>query len=262
MKGDKDIWDSFWKKYNFGVKEDKQIIRQELSSIRWKKIEKRVISKYGSLNGLNVIEIGSGRGEVSTLMALKGANITLIDYSEIALDKARALFKNIGIKANFINADIKNIPRNLLNTFDISMSFGLVEHFDYPLRRDVVKIHADLLKPDGISFIAVPNVYCLPYRFFMKLSQILGYSSEGGLEIPFSRLELKKIAVSAGFKTYEIVGSSFIRDSLYFLFTKYISHLTGWKLIIDISGFEIPSIFDNYFGYSLVLVGAKTGKIS
>lgn len=261
MKGGKDIWDSFWKKYNFGVNEDKQIIHQELSSIRWKKIEERIISRYGSLRELNVVEIGSGRGEVSALMALKRASITLIDYSDIALDRAKTLFKNIGVTANFINADIRNIPRNLLNTFDISMSFGLVEHFDYPLRRDIIKTHADLLKPGGISFIGVPNVYCLPYRFFMKLSQMLGYLSEG-LEIPFSRSELKKIAVSVGFKTHEIIGSSFIRDSFYFLFTRYISHLTKWKLMIDTSGFEIPSIFDDYFGYSLVLAGAKTGKIS
>jgi len=260
VKDTKDIWDSFWEKYDFGVKKDRQFIRQELSSIRWKKIEDRIVGRYGSLKGLHVIEIGSGRGEVSVLMALKGANITLIDYSEIALDKAKTLFKNMGVRANFIHADIRNIAKDLLNSFDISMSFGLVEHFDYPLRRDVVKIHADLLKPGGISFIAVPNAYCLPYRFFMKLSEMLGYSSEG-LEIPFSRAELKKIAISVGFETYEIVGSSLIRDSLYFLFIRYISHLTKWRLIIDLSSFEIPSFFDDYFGYSLVLVGAKTGKI-
>ena len=258
---DQKIWDGFWSKYKFGAKKDRQIIGQELSSIRWKKIEERIISRYGSFKGLKVVEIGSGRGEVSALMASKGASITLMDYSEIALDRAKTLFRNIGVKANFLNADIRNIPKNLLNAFDISMSFGLAEHFDYPLRRDVVKIHADLLNDDGISFIAVPNAYCLPYRFFMKLSGILGYSSEG-LEIPFSRSELSKIAVSAGFKTYEIVGSSFIRDSFYFLFARYISHLTKWKLIIDTSSFEIPSILDDYFGYSLVLVGTKTGKIS
>lgn len=257
MKHGKDIWDNFWSKYKFGVKEDRQIIRQELFSVRWKKIEERIISKYGSLKGLNIVEIGSGRGEVSAVMALKGASITLIDYSDIALDKAKALFKNIGVKANFINADIMDIPQNLFNGFDISMSFGLVEHFDYPLRRDIVKIHTDLLKPDGISFIAVPNAYCLPYRFFMMLSQILGYSSEE-LEIPFSRSELNKIAVSAGFKSHEIIGSSFIRDSFYFLFARYVSHLTKWKVIIDTSGFEISSIFDDYFGYSLVLIGTKT----
>jgi 2-polyprenyl-3-methyl-5-hydroxy-6-metoxy-1,4-benzoquinol methylase len=259
VKNSKAIWDNFWIKYKFGVKEDKRIIRQELSSVRWKKIEERIISKYGSLKGLNVVEIGSGRGEVSTLLALKGASITLIDYSDIALDRAKALLKNIGVTANFINADIMDIPQNLFNGFDISMSFGLVEHFDYPLRRDIVKIHADLLKPDGISFIAVPNAYCIPYRFFMKLSQILGYSSEE-LEIPFSRSELNKIAVSAGFKSHEIIGSSFIRDSFYFLFVRYISHLTKWKLMIDTSSFEIPLIFNDYFGYSLVLIGLKPGE--
>jgi len=261
MKESKAVWDNFWSKYQFQAKQNQQIIRQELSSVRWKKMEERIIRRYGSWNGLNVAEIGSGRGEVSAIMALKGACVTLIDYSEIALDKARVLFKDIGAQAKFVNADIMHISKTLLNTFDITMSFGLAEHFNYPLRSDVIKIHANLLKSDGISFIAVPNVNCLPYRLFMKLSQILGYSSQG-LEIPFSRSELKKIAISTGFKTYEIIGSSFIRDTFYFLFSRYISHLTKWRLIIDTGVFEIPSFLDNYFGYSLVLIGAKTEKFS
>ncbi|UCC94464.1 MAG: class I SAM-dependent methyltransferase [Candidatus Omnitrophota bacterium] len=261
MKATKEIWDNFWDKYKFSTKEDKSIIRQEAHSVRWKKIEKKIVNRHGSFKELDVAEIGSGRGEVSALMAQRGANVTLIDYSEVALGKAKELFNNIGVNANFLKADIRDIPKHLLNSFDVSMSFGLVEHFDYPLRRDMVKLHGDLLKPGGISFIAVPNTWCVPYRFFMKLSKMLGYCSEG-FEVPFSRSELKKIAVSAGFGPYEIVGSSLIRDSVYFLFSRYISHLAKWKLIIDTSVFEIPSVFDDYLGYSLVLIGFKGGEIS
>lgn len=257
MNETKHSWDKHWERYRFGIREDRQIIHQELSSLRWNKIEQRTIKRFGRISGLEVVEIGSGRGEVSALMALKGADVTLMDYSEPALDKAASLYKNIGIKANFIKCDIMNLPENFLNRFDISMSFGLAEHFNYPLRRKVIKIHADLIKPDGVSFIAVPNVHCLPYRLFIRLQKIFGYS-QGEKEIPFSRRELKRIADSVGFKTYEVVGSSFIRDSFYFLFSRYISHLTKWRVIVNISSFEIASIFDDYFGYSLVLTGSKT----
>jgi SAM-dependent methyltransferase len=256
VEDNKILWDSFWNKYNFGIKQDKQIIQQESASVRWRKIEERILNRYSSFKGLRVVEIGSGRGEVSVVMALKGASITLIDYSQIALDKAKTLFQNIGVKANFIKCDILDMPDDLLNCFDISMSFGLVEHFSYPLRRQIVRAHADLIKPSGISFIAVPNTYCLPYRLFMKLSEILGYSKKGE-EIPFSRGELKRIADSVGFKTYEVVGSSLIRDSFYFLFSRYISHITKWRVIINTSSFEVPSILDDYFGYSHVLIGTK-----
>jgi 2-polyprenyl-3-methyl-5-hydroxy-6-metoxy-1,4-benzoquinol methylase len=256
MEGGKNIWDDFWSKYKFEVGQDKQIIKQELSSVRWKKIEKKIISCYGTFKDLNIIEIGSGRGEVAAVMALKGARLSLLDYSQVALDKARILFNILGISATFINADAFNIPRNLLNSFDISMSFGLAEHFDYPLRQEIVRMHFNLLKPRGISFVAVPNKFCLPYRFFMKLSCILGYPSEG-MEIPFSRSELGKIANALGFAKYEIVGSSFLRDSVYFLLTRYVSHLTKWRYIMDTSIFEMPTILDDYLGYSLVLMAKK-----
>ena len=65
-------------------------------------------------------------------MSLRGANVTLLDYSETALEKAKLLFSNFNCKAQFIKADAFNIPPNLLNKFDVSMSFGLAEHFAYP----------------------------------------------------------------------------------------------------------------------------------
>lgn len=256
MEVAKNNWDNFWNKYKFNNNQDQAIIHQEALSVRWKKIEKIVLNRFGSFKDLKVIEIGSGRGEVLSLMALRGAQITLLDYSQIALGKAKTFLDNIGVKANLIKADIFDIPRDLPCTFDISMSFGLAEHFRYPQREEVIKIHANLLRPGGVSFIGVPNKFCLPYRFFMKLCDILGYKSED-IEIPFSRSELRAIAKCAEFKNYEITGSSFIRDSFYFLFSRYISHLTGWRVIVDISILEIPTILDDYLGYSLVLAGFK-----
>lgn len=256
MEKDKS-WNSFWSKYAFTDKQDRQIIRQELHSVRWRKIEKEILNRFGSFKGLKVVEIGSGRGEISALMALNGANVTLIDNSRTALEKAQDLFTNLGHTPKLIMADIMHLPGELLNSFDVSMSFGLAEHFDYPRRESVIKLHAGLLNPRGVSFIAVPNRSCLPYRFFMKLSDILGYPDEA-IEIPFTRLELQKVAIAVGFKSHKIVGSSLIRDTVYFLCTRYISHLSKWKLIIDTTVFEIPLVFDDYFGYSLVLIGTKS----
>lgn len=257
MKEDKEIWDDFWRETNLSLSYDRAILRQEFASIRWKKIENNILAKYGSFKGLRVIEVGSGRGEISSLMAIKGARVSLLDYSSIALERARTLFENLGLDADFIIADAMNVPKELLGKFDISMSFGLVEHFTYPQRKTIFQVHRDLLNNKGSSFIGVPNKYCLPYIIFKKLAQLLGYWSVG-LEIPFSRSELKKNAILAGFKNYEVAGSSFLRDSVYFLFARFISHLTRRKIIVDTSSFEIASFLDNYLGGSLLLIGTKT----
>jgi 2-polyprenyl-3-methyl-5-hydroxy-6-metoxy-1,4-benzoquinol methylase len=254
MRTQSGVWEEFWKKYSFDTTLDRRIVSQELLSLRFRKIKKKLTQKFPGIEGLSVIEIGSGRGEVSAALALNGAKVTLIDNSGSALDKAKVFFSNIGAQADFIKADIFKIPPRLLNSFDISMSFGLAEHFNYPQRLEVIKIHKELLKPEGISLIGVPNKYCFPYRFFMVLAKLLGYALKE-IEIPYSPAELKSIAAQAGFSSYNVAGSSFLRDSVYFLCTRYISHLSHWKLILDTSPFEIPLVFDDFLGYSLVLMG-------
>ena len=257
MKENKKIWDDFWKTSTFNLEKDKSVFRQGLASVCWKKIENIVISRYGSLENLKVIEIGSGRGEMSSLMASKGARARLLDYSSIALERARVLFNNLNLQADFILADCLDMPIELLGKFDISMSFGLAEHFDFPQRKAIFQIHKALLNERGICVIEVPNKYCLPYRIFKKVAESFGYWATGP-EITFSRSELKRIALASGFKDCKILGSSFMRDSFYYLFARIMSRLTNHRWIPDASRFEIASFLDNHFGRSLVLIGMKT----
>jgi 2-polyprenyl-3-methyl-5-hydroxy-6-metoxy-1,4-benzoquinol methylase len=261
MKNDRQIWDDIWKEIKANISEDKLMVQREISSIRWQKIEKRVIDKYHSFNGLDVIEIGAGRGENSLLMSLRGANVTLLDYSETALEKAKLLFSNFNCKAQFIKADALNIPPNLLNKFDVSMSFGLAEHFTYPQRQQIINSHYILLKQGGLSFISVPNAFCFPYRLAQMALRL--FHKFQLLEIPFTRSELRKIAHSIGYQPYEIVGSSFftaideflIRNAMHFV-AKRIGIKSSLKRSDNIKE-EKETIFDDYLGYSLILIGYK-----
>lgn len=194
MRNNKQIWDEIWKKAKIDAYEDKFMIQRETHSLRWKKIEKGVLSKYRSFKGLDVIEIGAGRGENSLLMSLRGADVTLLDYSESALEKAKLLFSNFNCRAQFIKADAFNMPHNLLNKFDISMSFGLAEHFNYPQRQQIINSHYILLKRGGVSFISVPNAFCFPYRLAQMALRMFHKCQL--LEIPFTHSELRKITCS------------------------------------------------------------------
>lgn len=255
MRDQKEHWDGIWRKFKVDGDRDRQIIKLESGSLRWKKIEKRVIDKYHSFKGLDVIEIGAGRGENALLFGLRGANVTLLDYSEAAMEKAKALFSNFNCKAQFIKADAFDIPGNLLNNFDISMSFGLAEHFAYPQRQQIFDAHFLLLKQNGLSFISIPNAFNLPYRVSLMAFKLCRKYKL--LEIPFTRAELKKIVHLTGYRAYEIIGSSLLKDSFYFLFAQFVACLSKWKLMVDTTGFEIPTVFDDYFGYALILVGHK-----
>lgn len=261
MKNDKQIWDDIWRGTKTNICEDRLMLQRETASLRWKKIEKRILHKYRSFKGLDVIEIGAGRGENSLLMSQRGANVTLLDYSEAALEKAKSLFANFDCTGQFIKADAFNIPNSLLNNFDISMSFGLAEHFLYPERLQIFNSHFLVLKQSGLSFISVPNVFCFPYRIAQIALKLFNRCKL--LEVPFTHSELRKIADRVGYYPYEIVGSSFIKAIDEFLIKNlihFIAKRIGNKTFLNSQNNitkEKTTILDNYLGYSLILIGYK-----
>lgn len=255
----KSTWDNFWERK--GDLDIAKVIDNELLSVRWRKIEKRVIEQFGDFKNLEIIEIGCGAGTVSMLMASKGANVTLLDLSQTALDTAKAQFKQLDIKAEYILTDALSLPADLLESFDISMSFGLAEHFADSAREEIIRSHKNLLKKGGLSFISVPNAYCFPYRVYKKFSESAGLW-EIGYEDPFTRSELRNLAQKAGYNEINLFGGSFLHDVNYFLFRNVkrvvINKTKGMPINNDLElkvKKEIPSILDDYIGYALVLVG-------
>ena len=248
MKTDQGLWDKVWMKQATSSPEHRKAIEEEIKSVRWRKIEKELLNAGRAFEGLKVIELGSGRGIVSLLMGLKGAEVTLLDSSEVALGRAGLLFKDFGCDARFRNADIFDLPGDILGQFDIAMSFGLVEHFRGEERQQAMNAHYSVLRSRGTCFISVPNRFCLPYRFWKK-SLELRRRWAYGFEDPFTRRELMKKAQAANFTSCTIIGSSFLNAiDRFFLF----SALSRIGINTEVSSF-----LDYYFGYALVLVGHR-----
>ncbi len=245
---DSGLWDKVWLKSGTDTVEYKKNIKNELNTVTWKKIEKEVIKRYGGFRGLKVIELGSGRGSISLIMGLKGADVTLMDYSDVALKRAQHFFDEFNCKVKLINSDVLNLPIETMGQFDISMSFGLAEHFDGIKRQGIFDSHFKVLKDGGSSFISVPNKWCLPYRIWKKKMEITNRWAYG-FEKPFSGRELKRMALASGFKPGNILGSSFLSDFDRFLFFDILK-----RFGIDP---QVPTFLDNRFGYALVYVGYK-----
>jgi 2-polyprenyl-3-methyl-5-hydroxy-6-metoxy-1,4-benzoquinol methylase len=262
MKDSRNIWNDIWQNVDIDADEDSLTIQRELSSISWQKIESIVAKTFKSFSGIEVIELGSGRGEHALLMALQGAQVTLCDYSDAALEKAEMLFSRFNCEAKYVKADIFYLPSSLKERFDISMSFGLAEHFKYPQRQQIFQAHYFPLKEKGLSFISVPNAFCLSYR----LSQIMlmALHKFPFLEIPFTRSELRKNIQAAGYESQQIIGSSFIAAFDYFILqnaanfiNKRICRRPCGKPPNKKITKEKSTFFDDYLGYALVAVGYK-----
>lgn len=273
------FWDESWLQKDFA--EINQEIYDACSGLRWKIIRNRVLQRYASFKGLDVVELGSGLGKTSLVFNFLGASTTLIDYSENALNKARLLFDKFGCKAALIKADALDLPGELLNKFDISLSCGLAEHFIGNEREGAIKSHAQLLKHRGMSIIMVPNVLCLPYQIWRGACKLIG-KWRIGIEVPFTPLSLKKFARVAGFSSIEVVGAvEVMQDIKHYILKliilnslKKVTKKTERQYKVGFSQDLLPlselrkmaladlkqqnlSILTRYFGSSLVCFGYK-----
>lgn len=259
-KNTPELWDAVWEK-PLTAEQDAFALAKEAHSVRWKRIEARILTAYGRFDGLRVIEIGAGAGTNAALMAQRGAAVTILDYSDLALDRAREFFARHQLAATYVNADALALPPEWLNRFDISTSFGLVEHFRGESRHTIARAHLDVLKPGGLTFISVPNKFCPPYRIFKFTAQRTGKWIFGE-EYPSSRWELAGIAKALGARQAEVFGGSFGASWDFvnpFKALGVVRHLFRLQDQVDISRLrdEIGTPIDSTLSYALVLCMQK-----
>lgn len=172
-------------------------LKLEAGSIRWRTQEELVERHVGALEGLRVIEVGGGRATNGLLYAQRGALVTVLDQSAVALRQAESRFATHDVPIETVEADVFALPGDLRGSFDVSMSFGLCEHFLGERRRGVIAAHLELLRPGGLALISVPNRLSPIYRAWMATAKLRGRWILG-TEVPFSGREMQRLARACG----------------------------------------------------------------
>ncbi|MFH1802100.1 MAG: class I SAM-dependent methyltransferase [archaeon] len=248
-KNTPELWDSLWKKTS--KEQDIFNLTREENSIRWQRIEKRILSKFKGFKNLRVIEIGAGGGTNALLFAKKGSKVTILDYSKKAIKRSKEFFKRNNCDARFILADALDLPEKLNGKYDVALSFGLAEHFEGKNRIKIVKSHFDLINKGGIALISVPNKYNIPYRIHKFVAESINLWKFGE-EYPFSRREFEAIAQKIDVRKKEFIG-----DSLFTSF-RLINPFLVLKKFFNLKSRirkEKGTPLDSYLSYSLVFVG-------
>jgi SAM-dependent methyltransferase len=198
-------WEQQWREEPL----DLDAPRREAATPRWRAQERLVEERFGGFEGLNAIEIGAGRGLNGLLFAERGAHVTLLDNAPTPLAQARSLFARADVAVETVEADLFALPASANDAFDVSMSYGLCEHFLEDRRLAVVRAHLDVLRPGGLALIGVPNRYAPVYRLWVATLKRRG-TWPLGTEVPFSAGELRDLATRAGGRPLEPVYGSFI----------------------------------------------------
>lgn len=107
--------------------------------------------------GTRSLECGCGSAGVSAFFARRGYATAMLDFAPSALDLARRNFREHALDGQFVHADSGRLPLTA-NSFDVVMSYGLVEHFadPQPFIDEMVRV----LKPGGLLFADI-----VPRRF-------------------------------------------------------------------------------------------------
>ncbi len=100
---------------------------------------------------LRVLDIGSGNGSLSNLIAKEGYEVVGIEDSLTGIDTA---IKNFP-ECKFLHASVYEIPyADLGGSFDVVISAEVIEHLVYP--RELIKSAKKCLNPNGSLILTTP----------------------------------------------------------------------------------------------------------
>jgi len=172
-----------------------------------------ILKKNGLLPGDSLIEMGCGSGHLSLCLAKKGYKVTLLDFSDVALDKARKTFEKYGAQGEFILGDLFDLDDSV-STYDFAWNSGVMEHFgDDEIIHLMENIGEHARK--GVLYL-VPNTSSISY-LLMRARLMADNQWIYGEE--YLRKDYDKILNNLG---YKIVNTSYVS-------TASISAYQMWK---------------------------------
>ena len=102
----------------------------------------------GDIKGKDVLHLQCHFGQDSLSLARMGANVTGVDFSDKAIDKARELNEALGLNAQFICSDVYDLPSVHDSSYDIVFtSYGVLGWL--PDMKKWAKVVSHFLRPGG-----------------------------------------------------------------------------------------------------------------
>lgn len=106
---------------------------------------------------LRLLEVGCAKSIWLPYFAKEfGFEVCGIDYSPIGCEMATQITSTNGVYAEVFCADFFSPPINMLGSFDVVVSFGVVEHFEDT--SECLKSVSAFLKPGGMLITSIPNM--------------------------------------------------------------------------------------------------------
>lgn len=114
------------------------------SSLKWIELEHLA----SDLTGKKILHLQCHFGQDSLSLARMGAEVTGVDLSDEAIQKAKSLNKELGLNAQFVNCDVYDAPNHIDEKFDmVFTTYGTIGWL--PDLDKWAKVINHFLKPEG-----------------------------------------------------------------------------------------------------------------
>lgn len=129
-----------------------------------------------TLEGLRVLDIGTGGGLVAEALAKEGALVTAIDAVPESIEVARDHARTQGLEIDYRVGDLNVLEGEV--PFDLVMALEVVEHVVTP--QDFITQAARLVRPAGLMILSTLNRTCLSYVLGIFVAEnILRWAPKG-----------------------------------------------------------------------------------
>jgi 2-polyprenyl-3-methyl-5-hydroxy-6-metoxy-1,4-benzoquinol methylase len=145
-------------------------------------------------NNKSLLEVGCARSVWLPYFAKEfGFKVTGIDYSEIGCEQETKLLLAEGINGRIVCSDFFVPPEDMIEKFDVVISFGVMEHFE---NTSVCALAlSEFLKPQGRLITIIPNM-CGLVGYLQRLFNKRVYD----IHVPLSDEDLSLAHEKAGLK--------------------------------------------------------------
>jgi len=132
-------------------------------------------------NSRTTLDLGSGRGENSAILALHGKKATLLEWSKENLEFSRRLFTKMNLNGKFCQADMTHSLPFQDGSFDTVFSCGVLEYFNRQTNDAILREAFRVARRQVVMM--VPNALSMSYRIGKWYMERTGRWIWGG-EVP------------------------------------------------------------------------------
>lgn len=162
------------------------------------------------------LDIGSGQGTVTTLVASKGIEAVGLEGSASGVDLSRRQAETLGVEGTtFIEADLSlDRPLPVEGTFDFAFASELLEHIEDDV--GLVSRVGDKLAPGGMFVATSPSAKAVLHRWRVRRRGQDELDTARGHVRRYTSDSFKRLAVDAGLEPVAVEPiAGFVRDVLF-----------------------------------------------